>query len=384
MERTILIIDDEERITRLLSFLLNRHGFNTITSTNPTQAYDIATRKKVDLIIADIMMPEMNGFELAQKLKDNAATARIPLMFLTAKSEITDKFTGYFVGAAEFVTKPFKTEELLARVRKVLEVDELEQAFQIEAPAEIHKRACAARTVTEHIAPTANATMRPYVKITDVLHIYDRIMHTVDQEGRAAIDENVIDRAFESALQKVAQRFQGLENLHIKPDGINVAEAKCLVKKGNFAEANAAFCELLREFFEAVIDEKDSRNGIRIAILDGDRETADFYDLVLTEAGFNVAKNENEEDLWKSLTDGARPNLILVNASMDGCDIPALCRRIRGSEETADIPLLGVSDWYDARQVKEAFAAGASDYLVKPFNNSELVNAVVSLLRKDN
>lgn len=382
MERTILIVDDEERITRLLSFLLGRHGFKTIAANDPQDALRLARSEKIDLIITDVMMPGLNGFELAQKLKDDPATGRIPLMFLTAKSDITDKFTGYFVGAAEFLSKPFQTEELLSRVRKVLEVDELEQALQIEAPAEIRRRISGSGTVTEHIAPSGKTVVAPYVKIADVLRIYDRVMRAVDEEARAAIDDEVIDRAFEAALEKTAAKHPGLENLHIKPDGIDVEEAKRLVKKGNFEEANSAFCELLREFFDSVVREKDARKGVSIVVMDNDEETVDFYELVLTEAGFNVAKIAGDEQLWNSLSDGQMPSLVLVNASVEGWDLPAICRRIRESEKTAALPILAVSDWYDATRVKEAFSAGASDYLVKPFSNSELVAAVVNVLRK--
>jgi DNA-binding response OmpR family regulator len=382
MERTILIIDDEERITRLLSFLLNRHGFNTLTATEPMKAYEMAQAGKVDLIISDVMMPGMNGFELAQKLKDNPATARIPLMFLTAKNEITDKFTGYFVGAAEFLTKPFKTDELLARVKKVLEVDELEQALQISSATETRNRAAVAG-ITEDVAPPPSArTTHGFVKIVDVLNIYDRVMRTIDEEGRKNIDETTFDTAFEAAVESIASQHPALTNLHVTPDGINVDEAKRLVKKGNFEEANAAFCELLKQFFSALVRDAEERTGVQISVFDTDQETADFLDLVLTEAGFSVHKLTSESALFESLNERAAPNLILVNASMEGCDIADMCRRLRAEKATANVPVLAISDWFDAEQVKAAFAAGVTDYLVKPFSNTELLSVVVNLLRK--
>jgi DNA-binding response OmpR family regulator len=383
MERTILIIDDEERITRLLSFLLNKHGFKTIAATEPAKALEIAQSQRVDLIISDVMMPGINGFELAQKLKDNPNTTRIPLVFLTAKSDITDKFTGYFVGAAEFLTKPFKTEELLGRVKKIFEVDELEQALQITAAAETRMRPAAAASMTEEAAaPPAAGTAQSFVKISDVLNIYDKIMHVIDEEGRKTIDETAFDTAFEAALEKISGRHPALANLHLTPDGVNVDEAKRLVKKGNFEESNAAFCDLLKQFFEALVQDKDARNGVQIAVMDNDEETADFLDLVLTEAGFSVCKIAGESDLFDSLNGGSPPHLVLVNASMEGCDIADLCRRIRAEKSGAEVPILAISDWFDAEQVKTAFAAGVTDYLVKPFSNTELVSVVVNLLRK--
>jgi len=383
MERTILIIDDEERITRLLSFLLNKHGFKTIAATEPAKALEIAQSQRVDLIISDVMMPGINGFELAQKLKDNPNTTRIPLVFLTAKSDITDKFTGYFVGAAEFLTKPFKTEELIARVKKVLEVDELEQALQITSSVDPRRRAVAAGNATEEIAPPPAAkTSQSFVRIADILGIYDRIMHVIDEEGRKNIDESALDMAFESALEKISAEHSALANLHLTPDGVNVDEAKRLVKKGNFEEANAAFCALLKQFFEMLVRDKETRNGVQIAIMDNDEETADFLDLVLTEAGFSVCRIAGESELVDSLDTATPPHLILVNASMEGYDIVDLCRRIREEKAGADVPVLAISDWFDAEQVKAAFAAGVTDYLVKPFSNTELVSVVVNLLRK--
>lgn len=381
MEHTILIIDDEERITRLLSFLLSRHGFKTIAANDPAKAYEMAQATKVDLIICDVMMPGINGFELAQKFKDTPATAQIPLMFLTAKSEITDKFTGYFVGAAEFLTKPFETDELLARIKKVLEVDELEQALQMGVAAEMRNRPVTA-TVEKAPPPPPAATRQGFVKIADVLNIYDKIMRLIDEEGGKEIDESTLDAAFETALESTASERPSLASLHISPDGVNVEEAKRLVKKGNFAEANAAFCELLRRFFDALVREKEVRNGVQIAVLDSDEETADFLDLVLTEAGFGVQKTASTDELLNSISENSVPGLIIVNASMEGFDVVEFCRRLRGEKETENVPVLAISDWFDAEQVKAAFAAGATDYLVKPFSNTELVSVVVNLLRK--
>jgi len=383
MERTILIIDDEERITRLLSFILGKNGFKTIAATDPAKALEIIQSQKVDLIISDVMMPGINGFELAQKLKDNPDTARIPLVFLTAKSDITDKFTGYFVGAAEFLTKPFKTEELIARVKKVLEVDELEQALQITAPVETRKRSLASASATEEIAPPSAAkTGQSFVKIADVLNIYDKIMRVIDEEGRKSINESALDTAFESALEKISEKHPALANLHLTPDGVNVDEAKRLVKKGNFEEANAAFCDLLKQFFEMLVRDKETRSGVPIAVMDDDKETADFLDLVLTEAGFTIWKAAGESELFDSLNAGSPPHLIIVNASTEGRDITDFCRRIRAEKAAAEVPILAISDWFDAEQVKAAFTAGVTDYLVKPFGNTELVSVVVNLLRK--
>jgi DNA-binding response OmpR family regulator len=117
MAKTILVVDDEERLTSLVQAYLQQEGFRVVTAANGRQALDAARREPPDLIILDIMMPEMDGIEF---LRRHRAQHTTPVILLTARVEDEDKIVGLELGADDYVTKPFRPRELLARVRAVL------------------------------------------------------------------------------------------------------------------------------------------------------------------------------------------------------------------------------------------------------------------------
>ena len=141
MKHSILVVDDEVKITRILKMILESNGYEVIVANHAAEALEKLGKNKVDLILSDIMMPDVDGYMLAEQIKQDQRLAEIPVIFLSAKSEITDKFTGYFVGAAEYITKPFDTEELLRRIQRVFEVDQLEKTFKLEVPPPIEVHA---------------------------------------------------------------------------------------------------------------------------------------------------------------------------------------------------------------------------------------------------
>jgi two-component system alkaline phosphatase synthesis response regulator PhoP len=119
MKKTILIVDDEKDIVDLLSYNLTKDGFTVITARNGRDALDRA-RQKPDLIILDVMMPEMNGLQVIQELKKEKSTASIPVILLTAKGSETDEIVGLEVGADDYIVKPVKMGKIVARVHAAL------------------------------------------------------------------------------------------------------------------------------------------------------------------------------------------------------------------------------------------------------------------------
>ncbi len=117
MAKTILVVDDEKRILSLLKAYLEQQGFRVTTATNGKEAIYIARHEKPDLIVLDIMMPEMDGFEFMRQHRKERET---PIILLTAKVEEDDKVLGLELGADDYVTKPFSPRELTSRVRAVL------------------------------------------------------------------------------------------------------------------------------------------------------------------------------------------------------------------------------------------------------------------------
>lgn len=114
----ILVVDDDRHILRLVSIVLKEHGFQTYEAEDGYKALKKLEEEKIDLCIVDIMMPNMDGYEFCRNAK--AYHEDMPILMLTAKSEIASKRAGYQVGTDDYLTKPFETEELILRVRALL------------------------------------------------------------------------------------------------------------------------------------------------------------------------------------------------------------------------------------------------------------------------
>lgn len=115
-EYKILIVDDVMSNVLLLKVLLTNEKFAIATATNGSQALEQVKKENPDLVLLDVMMPDMSGFEVAQQLKANPDTSDIPIIFLTALNSTTDIVKGFQVGANDFISKPFNKEELIIRV----------------------------------------------------------------------------------------------------------------------------------------------------------------------------------------------------------------------------------------------------------------------------
>jgi len=117
----ILIAEDEPYIVESLSFLLKREGFEVSAVVDGTAVTDRVTRDKPDLLILDIMLPEMSGFEIVRRLRDGAATGSLPILVLTAKGQEADRKRMIELGADAYLTKPFVMQDLLDRIRELLD-----------------------------------------------------------------------------------------------------------------------------------------------------------------------------------------------------------------------------------------------------------------------
>ena len=118
--KRILVADDEPDVLTLLSLNLRRAGFDVITAEDGERALKLAREESPALVILDLMMPGLSGLEVAKQLKQLPATARIPVLMLTAKSDEVDRIVGLELGADDYVTKPFSPREIVLRVQSVL------------------------------------------------------------------------------------------------------------------------------------------------------------------------------------------------------------------------------------------------------------------------
>jgi two-component system OmpR family response regulator len=125
-DNKVLVVEDDPNLLETLKYNLQRENYSVVTATDGEQAIEVARREKPDLLILDIMLPKINGFEVCRILRKEMT---VPILMLTAKVDETDKIVGLEIGADDYMTKPFSIKELLARVRAMLR-----RSRMVEAP----------------------------------------------------------------------------------------------------------------------------------------------------------------------------------------------------------------------------------------------------------
>lgn len=116
----ILVIDDDIAINELIKVNLELNGYNVLQAHDGTTGFAIAKQELPDLIILDVMMPEVDGYTVAQRIRQNPTTEETPILMLTALSQLNDKVKGFDIGVDDYLVKPFEMEELQVRVRALL------------------------------------------------------------------------------------------------------------------------------------------------------------------------------------------------------------------------------------------------------------------------
>ena len=116
----ILLVDDEEDLVWAIKYSLESDGYNVITACNGRDAIDISKQQKPDLIILDVIMPELDGYQVCIILKQDPELASIPILFLTKRCEVDDRIQGLELGSDDYLVKPFNSKELKARIKAIL------------------------------------------------------------------------------------------------------------------------------------------------------------------------------------------------------------------------------------------------------------------------
>lgn len=125
MDRLVLIVDDERPIVDILKYNLEKDGYTTIEAYDGAQALELAISQNPDIILLDVMLPKMDGFEVCRKVREKRPS--VPILMLTAREEEVDKVLGLELGADDYITKPFSVRELMARVKANLRRSNAEQ-----------------------------------------------------------------------------------------------------------------------------------------------------------------------------------------------------------------------------------------------------------------
>ncbi len=116
----ILVVEDEKNIVRILTYNLEREGYQVTVAKDGEEAIEMAKRDLPDLILLDLMLPKVDGLEVCRQLRSGAKTAHLPIIMLTAKTQESDRVVGLEMGADDYIPKPFSPRELIARVKAVL------------------------------------------------------------------------------------------------------------------------------------------------------------------------------------------------------------------------------------------------------------------------
>jgi DNA-binding response OmpR family regulator len=224
MTKTILVVDDEKRLVSLVESYLTQEGYRVVTAYDGKEALAVARREHPDLIILDLMMPEMDGYEF---MRQHRATQNTPIILLTARVDDDEKIIGLELGADDYVTKPFRPRELTARVRAVLRrAGNVEPAAQVLQAADVQlDREARTLKVRERfvdltpsefdlLAALMSAPGRVYSRL-DLLDIiqgvryegYERTIDTHIKNLRAKIETDARDPRYIETVYGVGYRF---------------------------------------------------------------------------------------------------------------------------------------------------------------------------------
>jgi len=193
-ESRILVVDDEPDNIHVLTTVLREKGYRTSVATNGRKALEFLGRTRPDLILLDVLMPELDGFETCRQIKASPETRDIPLIFLTAKSDTDDVVRGFDLGAVDYLGKPFNPHELLARVHTHLAMDRLRRENEkfIRSEAETARH----RSVAQMVAGVAHEINTPLGIINTAADLITRRLSSPelavlenDPEGRELLED---------------------------------------------------------------------------------------------------------------------------------------------------------------------------------------------------
>lgn len=210
MSIKILIADDEVNICEVVQLYLEKEGFTVFTACDGQQALTIETTKQPDLLILDIMLPKISGWEICRSVE-----RRVPIIFLTAKSAEDDKITGFSLGADDYITKPFSPRELVARIKAVLRRSGL-----LADESAVIKVSGLSINPVEQVAQVNNQSVSLAPKEFELLLFMARHPHIVFSRDQLltnvwGYDFEGGDRTVDATIKRLRQKLSGGDNGYI-------------------------------------------------------------------------------------------------------------------------------------------------------------------------
>lgn len=247
----ILVVDDQPINIKLLQRKLERQGMEVFVAYNGRECLDIVGDAKPDLILLDIMMPEMDGIETCQRLKSNPETETIPIIFITAKASKEGKLEGLDAGAVDYITKPIDLDETLARVRTQLRLQEMfRENLSLQERLGDARKAAAVGAITQGIAHNLNNLLGVVVGYLDLIknghdspdmvkrsvglmdHAITRMVNIIRQLGTIANNERhelaslSVPDLLDSTVERFKEEYEIPAEVNIEselPDGVRIS-----------------------------------------------------------------------------------------------------------------------------------------------------------------
>ena len=342
--RRIVVIDDDDEMRGLVRHFLESGGYRVADTGDSASAAAFVRQHDPALVLCDIAMPGVDGYGVLRELQSDPATARYPVVFLTAQCEFTERVQAFRYGVVDYVAKPFTRELLLRKVEKILQ-ERARRSGVVEgegaAPSSellegVQREARSGLLTVEGVEGEAKVVMRAgeVVEATGV-------PATDDPTARARFEE--IDAEHEDIASHDPPRLPG------PPPDLSFDTLPEVVRDVLVVDDNKAFRKFLAGLLEGqgftVHEAADGEEGLRLAL-------------------------------------ERRPWLILTDVRMPGMDGFEFCRRIRGHSLTRQTPLLFLSGWDDYKQRYQGLELGADDFLSKETPIRELLIRVQLLMRR--
>jgi len=216
----ILIVDDGPANIKMLEILLKTEDYKTVSATSGSQALEIIKEIVPDLILLDVMMPGMDGYEVSKKIKGMESTWNVPIIFLSAKSETDDILQGFSSGAVDYITKPFNRIELLARVKTHLELkrsrEDLQRSYQDlknsqEKIIELERR----NSVLAMVATTNHEINQPLTVLSGSLYLLEE---SLSKNNLSAADQEYLAKMHESIkkIHGILEKYRNSQSLRFE------------------------------------------------------------------------------------------------------------------------------------------------------------------------
>jgi DNA-binding response OmpR family regulator len=342
--RKILLVEDEEPIRSLVEKLLRSAGHSVVSTGDPTAAVELARREVPDLVLCDIAMPKLDGYGVLKAFQSDPATARLPVVFLTAHREFGERVRAFRFGVVDYVTKPFTREILIRKVEKVLDGLKERSGVRAEGGEE------SVQELLEDVKREARSGVLTVAHEGGLGHAViegGRVVETTIPPGpglsaRAEFRELDLDR--EQIVSHDPAKLPG------DPDAV------------------AGFAAL-PEVFRTVL------------VVDDNALFRTYLRDVLSRRGFTVWEAAEGEAALRIALE-ARPWLILTDVSMPGLDGLELCRRVRSHSLIRHTPLIFLSGWDDYKDRYRGLEAGADEYVSKETPVRELLIRIQIVLKR--